>query len=147
MKKILLLLFVAALILATSGCTESAPEAPPAPVPTKTKAPSPTYLPTTAIPTMERTVSVNDNTISIKKDGFSPSTMTVKKGATVRWLNVDSTEDPALYNPTHRIKIVNVRDGQTIAPGSSWSWVFTNTGVYSFSDMVHTDLQGTVTVE
>jgi plastocyanin len=147
MKNILILLLVAAILLVTSGCTQSAPEAPPTPVVTTTKAPSPTYLPMTATPTLEKIVSVNDNSIMIRKAGFSPSAITVKKGATVRWVNVDSTEDPALYNPTHRIRIVNVKDGQTMSSGEGWSWVFTNTGVYRYSDMIHTDLQGTVTVE
>jgi plastocyanin len=147
MKKILILLLVAALFLVVSGCTDSPPEAPPTPVPTKTKAPSPTYLPTTTIPTPERTVSVNDNTITIKRGGFSPADITVKKGATVRWVNADSTEDPALYNPTHRIKIIQVYDGQLISPGKGWSWVFTKLGVYDYTDMIHPELHGTVTVE
>ena len=147
MKKILILLLVAALILVTSGCTDSAPpEAPPTPVVTKTKVPSLTYNPTTAMPTLETPVPVSDNTITIKKLSITPTEITVKKGATVRWVNADSTEDPAVYNPTHRISILNVKDGQTIAPGSSWSWVFTKTGVYSYNDMVHSNLKGTVTV-
>ena len=150
MKKILLLLLIAAVLVAVSGCTEEAPAAPapaPTPVPTTAKAPSPTYLPKTTMPTPEQTASVNDNTIYISRDGFSPSTLTVKKGSTVRWVNVDSTEDPQLYNPTHRIKIPNVYTGQTLSPGQGWSWKFTETGVYNYQDMVHTDLRGTVTVE
>ena len=147
MKKILILLVIVAVVVAVSGCTESAPETPlPTQVPT-TKAPSPTYLAKTTIPTPEPTVSVNDNTIYISRDGFSPSPITVKKGATVRWVNADSTEDSALYNPTHRIKIPNVYTGQTISPGQAWAWKFTETGVYTYQDLVHTDLRGTVKVE
>jgi len=145
MKQILLLLVVA-FLLATCGCTQSAADVTPTPVPS-THAPSPTYLPTTAIPTLEPTSSVNDNTISIEKDGFTPATISVKKGSTVRWVNLDSTEDPALYNPTHRIKIIGVYTAQTISPGQGWSWVFTNPGVYGYEDLIHTELQGTVIVE
>lgn len=146
MKKILVLLLAIALILVTSGCTESEPEAPPAtPVPT-TKAPSPTYNPTTAMPTLERTPSVSDNTIKITRDGFSPSTLTVKRGATVRWVNVDSTEDAQLYNPTHRIKITNVYSSQIISPGQGWSWIFKDNGVYDYQDIIHPELHGTVVV-
>jgi plastocyanin len=148
MKKIIILLLAAALILVTSGCTQSAPEAPPAPVitTTMTKAPSPTYLPATTIPPPEITVSVNDNTITIKKLSVSPPSITVKKGATVRWVNADSTEDPSLYNPMHRIKLGDVKTSPPLAPGQGWSWVFTDTGVYDFTDLIHTNLQGSVTV-
>ncbi|PKL65892.1 MAG: hypothetical protein CVV32_01480 [Methanomicrobiales archaeon HGW-Methanomicrobiales-3] len=145
MKHILLLLAVA-LLLATCGCMQSSPEAAPTPVPA-TIAASPTESPVTAIPTREPTASVSDNTITIEKEGFSPSTITVKRGSTVRWVNKDSTEDPALYNPTHRIKIIGVYTAQTLSPGQGWSWIFTNTGVYAYEDLIHPDLQGTVIVE
>jgi len=152
MKKILILLLAAALLLVTSGCTQSEPAAPPVPSvnPTPvltTKAPSPTYLPTTTMPTPEPAKSVNDNIIVIKKDGFSPAALTVKKGDRVTWLNADSTDDMERYNPTHRIRITNVYDSQVLSSGVSWSWVFPNTGVYSYSDLIHSNLQGTVTVE
>ncbi|NMB79442.1 MAG: hypothetical protein GYA23_10165, partial [Methanomicrobiales archaeon] len=115
MKKILVLLLLAALLLLVCGCTESPPpEAPVAtPVPT-TKAPSPTYHTPTPMITQTSTPSVSDNTVTITREGFNPSTITVKRGATVRWVNMDSTEDPQLYNPTHRIKIPNVYTSQTL---------------------------------
>jgi plastocyanin len=146
MKKILILFLVVGFLLFTSGCTESAPEATPTPTPTATKAPSRTYLPVTSMPTLERTPSVNDNTITITKTGFSPSAITIKNGATVRWLNADSTEDPALYNPTHRIKLGTVKTSPPLSPGQGWSWVFTSPGVYDYTDLIHTDIQGAVTV-
>lgn len=144
--KPILLLFVVSLLLAACGCMQSAPDAVPTPVP-ETIVAAPTESPVTAQPTREPTSSVSDNTITIKKEGFIPSTMTVRRGSTVRWVNLDSTEDPALYNPTHRIKIIGVYTGQTLSPGEGWSWVFTNTGVYAYEDLIHPDLQGTVIVE
>lgn len=146
MKKILILLLAVAVLLFVSGCTEEAPpEAPPTPVPT-TKAPSPTYLPTTAMPTLETTISVDDNSVFITRDGFRPKDIVIKRGMTVRWYNMDSSEDESLYNPTHRIKIWGVYTGQTISPGQSWSWVFVNNGVFQYQDLVHEDMKGTVTV-
>jgi plastocyanin len=148
MKKILLLLLVAAFILVTCGCTDSAPAPQSTPVPTATKAPPRTYLPTTTMPTQETTTSVvNQNIILIKKDGFNPSTLTVKKGERVTWLNSDTTDDPALYNPTHRISVTNIFKSQLLSPGVSGSWIFADTGVYRYSDLLHPDLQGTVIVE
>jgi plastocyanin len=147
MKKILHLLLIIAFLMMACGCTDSTPAPQPTPVPTTIKAPSPTYLPITTMPTPELTKSVNDNIILIKKEGFSPSTLTVKKGERVTWLNSDSTDDPALYNPTHRITIKGVFNSQLLSPGVSGSWIFSSTGVYSYSDMMHPDLQGTVIVE
>jgi len=143
MKKCLVLLVFIVFLVIASGCTQS-----PAPVkPTAT----PTLLITqfttvTATPTFIKTPSVSDNTITINKSGFYPVSMTVKSGSTVRWLNADSTKNPALYNPTHRITVLNVVDGQLISPGQSWSWIFDQPGTYPYSDMLHQDLVGTVIV-
>jgi len=151
MKKILVLLLAAALLLVTCGCTESAPEAPstppPSTLPTTTKAPSPRYVPTTTVPTLTQAATVNDNIILIKREGFIPANLTVKKGVRVTWLNTDTTDDQAAYNPTHRIRVKNAFDSQVIAPGTSTSWIFTKTGVYYYSDLIHTDIHGAVVVE
>ena len=148
MKKIVLVLMIIGLFLAVSGCTDSAPEpvATPAPV-SETKTPVPTQPPATVAATPQPTLTPGEYTITITRQGFEPSTITVKKGSTIRWLNVDSTEDQARYNPTHRIKIPNVYTGQTIAPGTSWSWAFTKSGTFDYNDMMHENLRGTIIVE
>jgi plastocyanin len=142
MKKYLVLFVVLVFLVIASGCTQS-----PAPVkPTATPSPSITQITSvSATPTFTKTPSVSDNTITINKSGFYPASMTVKSGSTVRWLNADSTKNPALYNPTHRITVNNV-DGQLISPGQSWSWIFYQPGTYPYSDMLQPDLVGTVIV-
>lgn len=148
-EPILVLLIIAAVLAVTCGCTEAEPEAQPTPVPTVTtlRTTSPTYHPTTTMPTLQQTPTVNDNTITITEEGFAPKTLTVMKGATVRWVNADSTEDPMVYNPAHRIKIINVYTGQIISPGQGWSWVFVDRGTFDYQDMMHPDLRGKVIVE
>jgi plastocyanin len=143
MKKRLVLFVVLVFLIIASGCTQS-----PASVkPTATPTPLITQItPVTATPTFTKTPSVSDNTITINKSGFYPASMTVKSGSTVRWLNADSTKNPALYNPTHRIMVINVVDGQLISPGQSWSWIFYQPGTYPYSDMLHQDLVGSVIV-
>src|SRR5512136_1976176 len=143
MKKCLVLFVVLVFLVISSGCTQS-----PAPVkPTATPSPPITQISSvTATPTFIKTPSVSDNTITVNKSGFYPASMTVKSGSTVRWVNADSTKDPALYNPTHRITVLNVVDGQLISPGQSWSWIFYQPGTYPYSDMLHPDLVGTVIV-
>lgn len=150
MQKILILLAIAALLLVTCGCTDSTPEVPvttSTPVKTPLKTTIATPPPATTIPPQETAQTVNDNTISISRDGFSPATITVKKGATVRWVNMDTTDDPGFYNPTHRIKLGTIKTSPIISSGQGWSWVFTDTGVFDYTDLVHTDMRGTVVVE
>ncbi len=146
MQKILLLLAAALLVIA-SGCISPEP-APPVTVasPEVTAEPGATTV-ATAVPTRTPTRSVDENTISIYRDGFSPSVITVPRGATVRWVNLDSTDDSSLYNPTHRIEIIGVYTSQTLSPGQGWSWVFRDPGSFAYKDIIHTDLQGTVVVE
>jgi plastocyanin len=143
MKKCVVLFVVLVFLVIASGCTQS----PTLVNPTATPTPPTTKIATaTSTPTFTKTPSVSDNTITINKSGFYPASMTVKPGSTVRWLNADSTKDPALYNPTHRIAVLNVVDGQLISPGQSWSWIFYQPGTYPYSDMLHPDLVGTVIV-
>jgi plastocyanin len=143
MKKCLVLFVCIVFLVIASGCTQS----PAAVKPTATPTSLITQIATiTSTPTFTKTPSVSDNTITINKSGFYPASMTVKSGSTVRWLNADSTKDPALYNPTHRITVLNVVDGQLISPGQSWSWIFYQPGTYPYSDMLQPDLVGTVIV-
>jgi len=143
MKKYVVLFVVLVFLVFASGCTQSTAPA----KPTATPTPLITQIVTiTSTPTFTKTPSVSDNTITINKSGFYPASMTVKSGSTVRWLNADSTKDPALYNPTHRITVLNVVDGQLISPGQSWSWIFYQPGTYPYSDMLHPDLAGTLIV-
>lgn len=146
MQKILLLL-VAVLLVIASGCTVPEPAQPVTVAsPEVTVETSATTVATT-VPTRTPTRSVDENTISIYRDGFSPSVITVPRGATVRWVNLDSTDDSSLYNPTHRLEIIGVYTSQTLSPGQGWSWVFRDPGSYAYKDIIHTDLQGTVVVE
>jgi len=89
---------------------------------------------------------VSDYTIRINKNGFDPASTTVATGTIVRWVNEDSTADPQLYNPTHRISLVNIKDSPLLSSGQSWSWIFEQQGSYDYRDMIHPALTGTVIV-
>ena len=146
MKKCLVLLAITAILVISSGCTQSSTP-PPQPLTTITSLPPTTVMPTvTTIPTPQKTPSVSDNTIWINKTGFYPERITVKTGSIVRWVNADSTYDAALYNPTHRIAVVNIINSPPLSPGEGWSQIFNQPGSYDYSDMIHTDQKGTVIV-
>jgi plastocyanin len=147
MNKSMVIFTVAVLLLLVSGCTQPEPaKGAPTPAPTAPQATVATPQPalTTASPTIQN--SVSDNTIRINKKGFDPASITVAAGSTVRWVNDDSTPDPGLYNPTHRISLVNIKDSPLLSSGQSWSWIFDQPGSYDYDDMIHPALQGTVMV-
>jgi plastocyanin len=145
MKKVLVLLAITAFLVISSGCTQTS--TPPQPATTPTTLPLTTVLPTvTTMPTLQKTPSVSDNTIWINKTGFYPASITVKSGSVVRWVNADSTADAALYNPTHRISLENIKDSPLLSPGQGWSQPFDQPGSYDYSDMIHPTLEGKVIV-
>ena len=153
MNKWVAIFTVAIILMLVCGCTQPAPAQPaitlvsiPATSATQAAIVTQQAILTTGSvsPTIKNAVS--DNTIRINKKGFVPASITVKSGSTVRWVNEDSTTDPGLYNPTHRITLVNIKDSQTLSPGQGWSWIFTEPGSYEYSDMIHPSLTGTVVV-
>ena len=159
MNKSVVIFTVVILLVLVCGCTqpEPAPSAPFVPLAAITvPTPAPTALQATIVtpqailttesvsPTVQN--SVSDNTIRINKKGFDPSRITVKANSTVRWVNEDSTADPGLYNPTHRIALVTIKDSPLLSPGQGWSWIFNQPGTYDYNDMIHDTPKGTVIV-
>lgn len=144
MKKLFMLLLLAACFVIISGCTESTP--PPADTPAPTHATTVptatrTYIPATAVITPTAPVSVSDNTITITGNVFTPADMTVKAGSTVRWVNGD--------DHPHRIEFVNKAfSTSTYLLGSSQSASqrFDRPGTYDYDCMIHPYMKGTITV-
>ena len=144
MKKLFVLVLLAACFIIACGCTQSSPQPADTPVPTHSAAPTTvrTYIPATAVITPESTVSVSDNTITIIKDAFTPAAnLTVKVGSTVRWVNGD--------DHPHRILFANnafSRSPQLLAAGQSFSQLFDRPGVYNYDCMIYPFMKGTITV-
>lgn len=158
MNKSVVIFTVAVLLMLVCGCTQPAPEQA-AITPATTTVPNSVTTPTlatvvatphailttgTVSPTIQNSVSAN--TIRINRKGFDPARITVPVGSTVRWVNEDSTADPQLYNPTHRIALVNFENSPLLSFGQGWSRIFTEPGSYDYGDMIHTTLTGTVIV-
>jgi plastocyanin len=158
MNKSVVIFTVAVLLVLVCGCTQPAHEQTaitPATIPATTHAPT-TLLATVVAtphailttgsvsPTIQNSVSAN--TIRINRKGFDPARISVPVGSTVRWVNEDSTVDPQLYNPTHRIALVDLENSPLLSSGQGWSRIFTEKGSYDYNDMIHTTLTGTVIV-
>ncbi len=100
-----------------------------------------------------KTVTVNFN-----GDAFSPKTITINKGDTVRWVStggnmwVASAQHPdhTAYSGTTRSQHCPDTSGTAFdecAPGTSYSFTFQKTGTWNYHDHLNAQLFGTVVVQ
>lgn len=85
-------------------------------------------------------------TITFTNDGFSPSTLTVKKGTKVTVVN--NSNDPVQFSsddhPTHREDPeINM---ETLQPGESGSFTVSTVGTHGFHDHIDDSKTGTLVV-
>ena len=136
MKKYIYLsfLFAGSLLLAGCGPTTPAPAAPGAMTPITQPSANPANTgANTANPAPAQTSSVN-----IQNFAFSPSALTITKGATVTWTNNDSAP--------HQIASATF-NSQALSQGQTYSFTFTQPGTYSYSCSIHPSMTGTITVQ
>ena len=79
------------------------------------------------------------NTITIQNTAFYPTTLTVKPGTTVTWINKD--------NETQNIVSNNgVFDSGNLKTNQSYNYTFNQSGSYPFHSTINTNLTGTIIV-
>ncbi len=79
------------------------------------------------------------NTIVINNFAFSPGADTVMHGVTITWKNDDGVAHTSTSD-------TGVWDTGSIAPGSSKSIIFNNTGTFPYHCAIHTYMRGTIVV-
>jgi len=146
MKKAIRIIVFIFLLLAVAGCTQTSPPAKYQPATTTAgQTISATQRPLTSQPTLFQVgtpttgPSVSDNTVTIHDLSFDPQVISVKAGATVRWVN----EDDATHN------IMFATPGFStflLSSGQSFSQKFTRPGTYDYSCKIHPFMHGTVQV-
>jgi plastocyanin len=77
--------------------------------------------------------------VSISASGFSPSTVTIKAGESVRWTNSDSTPHTATIDD-HSWTSPNLSGGQTFFK------TFTSLGTIGYHCHIHPEMTGTIIV-
>ncbi len=120
--------------LAPTGKEVSIPTAPPA----STSAPTPT--PPVVAPTT-KTITYTDN-------GFSPAALTIKAGDTVLFKNNGSKDlwPASAPHPTHtNYPEFDAKRG--IAPGATYSFIFTRVGSWKYHNHLNPASIGTITVQ
>ncbi len=78
--------------------------------------------------------------VAIQNFAYSPADITVQKGTTVTWTNLDSvqhtvTSDTGLF------------DSGRLSQDQVWSYTFNDAGTFSYHCTVHPNMKGTVTVQ
>jgi plastocyanin len=71
-------------------------------------------------------------TVIIKARAFDPTTITIKEGTTVTWIN----EDPMLHHVVHLPEVTNAElfNSGPLSTGQSYSYTFTKKGRYNYGD-------------
>lgn len=80
--------------------------------------------------------------VSITVTGFSPSTVSVKKGQAVTWTNTDNVGQSIVSDrPNPLFK------SQSLSQGATYSYVFNNVGSYAYHDGSNIQFAGKVVVK
>jgi len=90
-----------------------------------------------------QSASPGGNTITIKNFAFDPSVLTVKAGTTVTWVNndgaahtiVSDTGTPASFS------------SDPFATGASYTFTFTQPGIYPYHCSIHPTMKGEIIVQ
>jgi len=88
--------------------------------------------------------------VSITGSGFNPSTISIKVGQAVVWTNSDTNPHFVTSNdPKPSGNEPDPKSGQAISAGSSYDYVFTKAGTYTYHDDLNpsSGFQGVVVVK
>jgi amicyanin len=100
-----------------------------------TTSPTPQPTPTPTTPTQATVV------INIKNFAFNPSTVTIKAGTIVTWVNNDSAPHTVTSDSG------SLLHSSTLSPGQSFSFTFANTGTFNYHCSIHPMMHGQIVVE
>ena len=78
-------------------------------------------------------------TIRMQDNRFLPTQTTVAAGTTVTWTNLDGEQHNIVSSD-------DTLDSPMVDPDGSWSFTFTDTGVYDYVCEVHDGMVGTIEV-
>ena len=87
--------------------------------------------------------SAASGSIDIKNMMFTPSQISVAKGATVTWTNNDSVAHTVIDDLSN----VGGPSSGDIQPGSTYSFTFNKTGSFQYHCSIHPSMRGTIVVK
>ena len=78
-------------------------------------------------------------TVAIEGTSYKPSTITVKKGESVTWVNKDPFP--------HTVTSAGAFDSKSIAANGKWTFRTTKAGEFPYICTLHPNMKGTIKVE
>jgi len=172
MKNIIITIVVIAVVLVGGYFLFFRGASQPAPSVSQPSNQQPVTQPTTSEPSNQQQPSqqpptsqapaVKENVVTYTNSGYSPNTITIKKGETVTFKNQSSRSmwPASAVHPTH-----TVYSGTSLSehcpdttgtafdackgflPGQSWSFTFNKTGTWKYHDHLNPGATGTIVVE
>ncbi|MEK6840504.1 MAG: cupredoxin family copper-binding protein [Nanoarchaeota archaeon] len=89
----------------------------------------------------ETTTQPQEYSVEIKGFAFSPSTLTIKKGDTVTWTNMDSTQHTVTSDSGNEL------DSSFLSVSQSYSHTFAQVGTFSYHCKPHPGMKAKIVVE
>lgn len=102
---------------------------------------------TTVSPSPETNKKITETIVTLTQNGFSPQTITIKKGTKVIWVNKSGTVATvnSAVHPTHRLyPALNLGEFDN---NSSVQLIFDKEGTYQYHNHLNPNQTGTVIVE
>ncbi len=103
--------------------------------------------PDTTVSGTEKGGVMTKTTITYSDSGYTPSTITVKKGTTVTWVNQSSGGmwTASALHPTHML-LPGFDELKSVAKGGSYDYTFTKVGTWKYHNHVQASDFGSVIV-
>jgi len=79
----------------------------------------------------------------MKNFAFDPSTLTVKTGSVVTWVNQDATPHTIVSDTGSLVPFSSA----PLPPGASYNFTFTMPGTYTYHCSIHPSMTGTIVVQ
>lgn len=79
-------------------------------------------------------------TVEMVNSSFDPASKTISTGTTVKWVNKDSYEHNVDSND-------DIFASDNLGEGETFTYTFEETGTYDYTCTLHTNMDGTITVE
>jgi plastocyanin len=86
------------------------------------------------------TIAFDSNTVIIRNSTFTPSQLKVKPGKRVVWRNLDGMDHTVTSNN-------GLFDSGNLRDQASFSYVFTDAGIYQYHCRIHPQMTGSVVVQ
>src|SRR6478609_8119360 len=80
------------------------------------------------------------NEVFIQGSSFSPSSITVSAGTTVKWTNKDNSAHTVTSNSA-------LFDSGSLSKGSNFNYTFMTAGTYTYHCTFHSGMTGTIVVQ